>query len=440
MKIKKDVIWDVLNNIDLKGSINFDDERYTDLSEGREFFNFNKLKRNLGIINGELRNPVKQTLNLFCGHMGSGKSTELSNFSNQLDKDNFFMVINIDANKKLNLISLEFVDVFVLVAKELFEKAKLIKLEIDPIYLQGLYDWFQSKVLISKKSTDYKINITSGAKASTGLLDILLKIFTKLKSSIEISDSESESIRKDVKNSFTDFAKLFNRLLNHIKEKLENRKEILFVIDGLDKLYEREINKKIFIDNYHNFLLIDGNFIFTVNIDVIYSDNSISNKYRTEILPMIKLHNQDGSKNEKSYESLKVFISKIMDLELFENKDDIEKIIYFSGGNPRQLLRILNQSILNNKSEEEDAKLETEAIKKGIYDLKQEFMIFMRDEQYKEAINVDNIEKKGKYTKNPLRIEMLHNLIILQYNNFFWRTNPLVRDIGKYKELKNGSN
>lgn len=438
MAIKKDVIWDVLSNIDFKGSINFDDERYTDLSEGREFFNFNKLKRNLGIINGEFRNPVTQTLNLFCGHMGSGKSTELSNFANQLDKDDFFMVINIDANQKLNLISLEFVDIFILIAKELFEKANKMNLKIDEKYLQTLYDWFQTKVLISKKSKDYKIKINSGIKSQIGLLD-LLKIFTQLKSSIELSDSESETIRKDVKNSFTDFAKSFNELLNHIKEKLKTRKEILFVVDGLDKLCEKE-TKKIFIDNYHNFLGIKGNFIFTVNIDVMYSDNSISNKYKTEVLPMIKLHNQDGSKNDNSYESLKIFISKIMNLELFENQDDIEKIIYFSGGNPRQLLRILNQSILNNESEEEDAKLETKAIQKGIYDLKQEFMIFMRDEQYDEAVKVDKIKNKEQYTKNTLRIEMLHNLILLQYNNFFWKTNPLVRDIGKYKELQNGSN
>ncbi|MCX6581216.1 MAG: hypothetical protein NT166_13650 [Candidatus Aminicenantes bacterium] len=72
-------MWEVNANLNFDLPLAEDDPRYVDSEKGRGKFSYNEMYRTLGIDvkQGELRAPREKSYNLFCGHRGCGKSTEL---------------------------------------------------------------------------------------------------------------------------------------------------------------------------------------------------------------------------------------------------------------------------------------------------------------------------------------------------------------------------
>ena len=88
-------MWHVNANIDFDIPLDDNDPRYVDTEKGRGEFSFTGLFNTLGVDfkRGELRTPREKSYNLFCGHRGCGKSTELRRLSRYLHRDKLFFVV-----------------------------------------------------------------------------------------------------------------------------------------------------------------------------------------------------------------------------------------------------------------------------------------------------------------------------------------------------------
>ena len=65
--------------------------------------------------------------------------------------------------------------------------------------------------------------------------------------------------------------------------------------------------------------------------------------FRHSILPMIKLETPDGARKvEPGYAALRELLLKRADTSLFDSTETIDYLIQYSGGNPRELLKLLD--------------------------------------------------------------------------------------------------
>lgn len=199
---KKDFVpprdmWAVNADLDFNEPLCEDDPRYVDTEKGRGEFNFKRLLTTLGVdVNsGELRAPREKSYNLFCGHRGCGKSTELRRLSNYLNRDNLFFVIFLDSVLDLDTNNLHYPDVLLALADRLLVKLRDEKVKVEEVLLENLNRWFSEKILKSERLKDFSMEVQADAGIKTGI-PFLVKLSAMLTSKIKTGATYKEEIRQ----------------------------------------------------------------------------------------------------------------------------------------------------------------------------------------------------------------------------------------------------
>ena len=427
-----DTLGGVYDNIQFDTPLEPNDPRYVDTIPGRGDFNFREIYQSYK-VNPETSSfdqaPPQKVYTLFCGHRGCGKSTELKRIASSLDKDNLFFVVFLDTSIELDNNNVHYVDVFMALAKKLFERLQTLDLGIDPVFLKNLEAWFSERILVNGQCRDFSSSIESGIKAEAGI-PYLFTLFSRLTSSFKINATYKNELRTTIKNTFSQFSDCFNQLLMAVSDRITtiNRQSLLFMVDGLDKL-SAEDAKKFFVNDVTQLRQINANFIYTGPIDLFCSGTQTQQLFNFSILPMIKIHERNGAKNEKGFLALRNMIYKRAHKNLFSSETDVDKIIEFSGGNPRQVLQLIQYAYQNASIDIFDA----ECIDKAIHKLANTFRYFLTAEDYKLLHEIDHSPLE-EHVQSLRTRKLLYELALLQYNDWWWKSHPVVRTLPGYKK------
>ncbi|MCD4664801.1 MAG: KAP family NTPase [Bacteroidales bacterium] len=426
-------IWEVYSNINYNNPLESDDPKYVKTEKGRGDFSFSGILKHLNVHPKEhkfLGNKTPSNVYIaFCGHRGCGKSTELTRLASELDKPGLFKVVFLESARELDPNNTQYPDIFMSLASRLLSDLGKEKIKIKKIHYERLENWFWEKVIVDEDKTEYAADLIAGAKAETGI-PFLVKIFAKITTSIKDGSTYKETLRNVIKNNFTLFAEAFNNLLAaskvEIAKKLD-RKEILFIIDDLEKLRKEEADN-IFIDNVNQLQQINSNFIYAAPIDMLYAGMQLQQFFKTYTLPMIKAYEKDGTKCDKGYSALRDMLFRYADESLFSSDEVVKRFITFSGGNPRHLLQLLEYAYINSESESFDSNAISKAVKKMATD----FEKFLENEDYGHLYKIDN--SLDKSTSDKTRF-LLRHLALLEYNEYWRKSHPAVRELDTYKKL-----
>ncbi len=167
----------------------------------------------------------KATCQLFTGHTGCGKSTELLRLKYLLEKENFH-VVYFEINSVLNMYDVDISDIFIAVASKVMESLKPLEFEIKhetglkPI-LKGLFELLK------------QVGITI---PFVPLLSVnLFSLLEKLKDSREIRSRSRQYLGTQIDNVLN----AVNReLLEPAKLFLEKqgKKGLVMIVDNLDQI------------------------------------------------------------------------------------------------------------------------------------------------------------------------------------------------------------
>ena len=155
-------------------------------------------------------------------------------------------------------------------------------------------------------------------------------------------------LRLTLRNYFTDFADAFNHLIEAAEEAVREAgmgRRILFVIDGTDLLRDEDA-RAFFIADVHQLQQMRGLFIYCAPIHLVYEGTTIEQSFdRIFNLPMIKVANADGSRNEICFSAMREMLYRRAAPDLFDGgvADDL---IEQSGGHPRDFLRLLRSAFM----------------------------------------------------------------------------------------------
>ena len=423
-------ILTILNSIEFQEPLALGDPRYVNTQEARGSQKTLKrlaLKFGLMLTDGQFF-PPSQKHSLFFGHRGSGKSTELHHYARELGKPGRFFVVEVDIPKQLDCNNLQFADVLMVLARSLLAELKELTLNLPQDALVELENWFAERVLNTEEAKEFTLEVKTTVAAKGGipyLLELLAKFTSAFKSNVTYKDN----LRRVIRNSFTQFAVVFNKLLETVEQRLQEEglaQRVLFIVDGTDKMSKADTGR-FFVEDAELLLAIDTLVIYTAPLTLKYEGNLTQSLDADLMLPMIKLYDAEGKPHESGGQAMRDILLKRADESIFTNKDDISRLVEHSGGHPRDLLRLLKLCC----EFAEDKQIDTESVDQAIRQLASEYRCFLEPDDYKLLAEID---------RNPVNIgndertrKLLYNLALLEYNDGSWRrSHPVIRTLQGY--------
>jgi len=380
---------------------------------------------------------------LFAGYRGCGKSTELNRLQADLEKD--FLVVNFSATEELDVVSIHYIELFIVAMEKLFAIAKKENLKISDEYLKSITNWIQTKEIQEIKNKYLGSEAEVGGEG-TFTIPLLASFFGKFKASAQVSKSLKSTLTKNIEPKISLLIGHCNQLIEEIRLNLDKigKKDMLLIMEDLDKI-PIDRAKALFFKYSKQLTQLRINCIFTYPIALRHSplSRTIGGNFRKIFdLPMIKVRQKEDHQkpDEKGVETMKNIIRKRMDITLFDDEKIINQMIHYSGGCIRDLFTMI-QDATDNALEFEREKITQQDFDRAYFSLRMEYDNTIADKvengevvtsvtEYFDAL-VRLVESKTKMPENTdVVLDLRQNLTILGYNGEGWcDVHPIVRDI-----------
>jgi len=392
-----------------------DSDIYVNLDKVRGKDYIEEIKFNLNIDGKTLHVTTDNFIKIiFSGHRGSGKTVELQRFQNYIDDPVRYFSIFISIEKELEVGSFQPEDLFILLIIKLIEKIHEDNIEFDSSYLKEIQkEWLSEKTVIKELKDNFKIDVRSEVAAGASFF-----VFLKLKSALKaVFSSESKTlktIRATIKKNPKYLIDKFNAVLTDFRTALNSdnhSKDILFILDGTEKI-PYQIYRELFCENSYLIRTINANMVFSVPINSYFDikANPSSDFFQTYTLPMIPITNQ-------SMPLLKQIITKRIDADTFMEDESLNFCIQKSGGCIRQLLKIVNKSLIISRG----MKITKEIAERSVKDLGRAMI-----EQF-DSEHLSILKQKKYHPADPKVLDLLFSLAVLKYNGDR-KINPLIKN------------
>lgn len=338
------------------GPLEANDDWRVDLSSARG-------KTQLGKMKAELLSARRENAGFthlaFVGHMGSGKTTELTQLADDLRSEFTPLLIQLDPVLEKEA---DYPDILLWLVTRLMEhfapsedgksSPSGTAVQLDQKLVEKITDWFAERTL--EKVDESKAQIQSEATAEGGLkagwFGLSLKLLARIQSSF-IANSESRiTQRRKFDHYTTDLFERVNQFLDHVHDQLKQHglpDQLLIIQDNLDRL-NPEPARRLFCENGQLLRSLRASFIWTAPAGMKLAPHRID--FNTRYMPIPAPKSREGAVNENALDGLRCLLDARMDLgALFDSKETVRKLCIYSGGSLRDLLRLVG-----------DAKLEAE--------------------------------------------------------------------------------
>jgi GTP-binding protein EngB required for normal cell division len=357
---------------------------------------------------------------LFSGHMGSGKSTELNRLTNDPDIIKNFLIVKYSVKETLDIYKINYIDLLISIGAEIFIEAVNNRVKIDNKLIKKLNAW--------KNSITEKTHIREkgrGAETQAGLKAFFASFTIRLKR----EHTTREAVRTIIEPKLSELIDLINSIVDSVKAGLPSGKDLLVVIDDLEKIPNIEDASKLYHDTGLYLTEPHCKIIYTVPIALHYSPRfkTVINTFGVNrFFPNIRILDKDGKRDDKtslSNRRMKEFIYKRMDRSLIE-EDALNLAIDSSGGVMRELVRIMQESCIKALTRKRD-KINNDLVKESISSIRNDFGRMLSEKHYKTLKRIRSDKMAGS---EDIDMDLLQNLSVIEYlNNERWcDVNPIV--------------
>jgi energy-coupling factor transporter ATP-binding protein EcfA2 len=418
--------------IGFQDSLAVDDPRYVETAKARaeqfeeDFFRTFGYDKNRG--NFEALQGGKHVL--FFGHIGCGKSTELARLSRALHDPQRYWVVNVNLLALLDPNNVNYCDVWLAVAQKLTEQLGRDNININPIVLKGLENWFTEQVLSVEQVKDISAEIKAGAEVGTGI-PFLSRMFASFTDAIKNGSTHRETLRTVVRNTYGNFITALNQLfvagVSGIQAANQGR-QLLIVIDGPDR-FRLDDWKKFFVDEADQLTQASCVVVYTAPIALKSSGERLDN-FDSLVLPMIKLRDLDSNvARPEAYKAMRQIIFKRAHYSLFDDISTIDTLIEYSGGHLRDALRLLSYVCVAA----DETPVTRSVIDAAAQRLAADYRDWLEKEQYPVLVEATwHPDNKGP---GAMITKLLERNALLEYNHGTWRQpHPVVKLLYGYQK------
>ena len=283
---------------------------------------------------------------LFTGHIGSGKSTELKRLQQELQDKHYFVVF-LDVQQSLDLGEITYQDVLLNIAQAVTEALEQSNIDLDAALFADIEAWFAETIVNEVYDKEVKTSAEVSGKAKIGF-PFMVTLLTKLTGEIRSGSSYRTEIRRILERDLSVFIAKLNDLLLAARLQLQknNYIDLVVIVDGLEKMRHRMLKDNessysdFFINHAEQLNAPDCHVVYTVPIAVPFSFNT-RDFYtdRAFVLPMVKYQTPEGQAQ------LIALINKRLRADLlFEPRQLLVDLINMSGGSMRDLFHLIRSA------------------------------------------------------------------------------------------------
>ncbi|MBD2268347.1 AAA family ATPase [Anabaena sp. FACHB-1391] len=388
--------------------------------------------------------PNIPTCQLFTGHLGCGKSTELLRLKAELEAQDFH-VVYFESTHVLEMVDIDITDVLLAIAGLVSKSMEAIKLRVQPTYFTKLFS-----EVVDFLQTPIELGVEAELSVGIGKITAKTKESPHLRRRLrDYLEPRTENILQSINTELLDRANL--------ELKARGKKGLVVIVDNLDRVAirplpsGRSLPEYLFIDRGDQLRKLNCHIVYTIPLALTFSNDSAQLQHRLggglapKILPMIPVRQRSGEINIEGLELMRQMVlarafpnsspPERLNLitQLFDNSDSLDRLCLISGGHVRDLLGLLFDCL-----REQDPPFDRNCVE----------LVIRRQRDYRaNAIDMNESELifqviQEQRVKGDIEYEiLLRSLFVFEYRDHqgvWFAINPVLAETEKFKSwLKN---
>ena len=318
---------------------------YIDFSSVRGSNVIRELERTIALLSNN-----EPTCQLFTGHIGCGKSTELLQLKQRLEERGYH-VVYFESSQDLDMADVDITDVLLATIRQASASLEQAGIRVKPAYFKKLFgeivEWLQTPI-----DLDFEAELSIG----------IGKVTAKTKDSPQLRKQLRQYLEPRTSNLLESINDEF--LLPAQHNLLQSGKQgLVVIIDNLDRVDStlkpsgRKQEEYLFVDRGEQLKGLNCHLVYTIPLALAFSNDlsQITNRFGVEpkVLPMVPVKQRDGNPYEAGLAFLRQMIlarafpdqseaERLASVgDVFTETADLDYVCQMSGGHVRTLLSLL---------------------------------------------------------------------------------------------------
>jgi AAA ATPase domain len=387
--------------------------------------------------------PDVPTCQLFTGHLGCGKSTELLRLKAELEAQQFH-VVYFESTHVLEMADVDVTDVLLAIAGQVSESLEAMRIRLKPAYFNKLFgeivDFMQTP-----------IDLGVEAELSVGIA----KITAKTKESPQLRRRLRDYLEPRTANILQSInQELLERAIKELKTR--GKKGLVVIVDNLDRVAirplpsGRSLPEYLFIERGEQLRKLNCHVVYTIPLALTFSNDSAELQHRLgggvapKMLPMIPVRLRSGEIFPQGLAMMRqmVLARAFPDIlpsdrlglitEVFDSLETLDRLCLISGGHVRDLLGLLFDCL-----REQDPPFERECVD----------LVIQRQRDYRaNAIDphewelIFQVVQQQRVRGDIQYYTLLRSLFVFEYRDHqgaWFAVNPVLAETEKFKSWLN---
>ncbi len=389
----------------------------------------------------------RPTCQLFTGHIGCGKSTELHKLEDNLKKKDYH-VVYFEAKHDLDMSDVDITDILLAIARQ-------VSASLEDSYKQYKIELGKYNQLLEGIGEFLSVEFIAGAEID--IPTILGKIKLTTKATPGVRTRLRQYLEPQTPNVL---AFLNEQILGEANKflKEQGKQGLVVIVDDLERLDDRPRNnsnrsnlKYIFVDRGEQLSRINCHVIYTIPLVLMYSEpQALSQKFGGQfarILPMVPVTTREGKDHVEGLGLLRQMLMKrafpdpaltdqqrlYLIPEVFDSLETLDRLCRVNGGHLRNTLAML-QSCLN----EGDPPLSRKSLEKVIRDYRDSLLTAITPEDVTLLRKVKQQQDvSGVKEQQTLFRTLFRTLLVYEYHDEegkWYEINPMLLESETFRD------
>ena len=388
--------------------------------------------------------PENPTCQLFTGHIGSGKSTELLRLKAELE-DQEFHVVYFESSQDLDMADVDITDILLAIARQVSESIEQLNIRLQPTgfkaLLEGLANVLQAQIDIQAELP----GLGSVGANSNGEFSLSLgigKITAKARDSRDLRTRLRQYLEPRTNTILQAInQELLEPSIRQLKQ--QGKQGLVVIIDNLDRIINsrtatgRPQPEYLFIDRGDQLNQLSCHVVYTIPLGLIFSNDlgRLTNRFGGDpkTLPMVPVRFQNETPCEEGIELLRQMVMarsfpeakpdqySILIPQVFDRSETLDRLCMMSGGHVRTLLVLLYSGL-----QKEDPPLSREALEDVILQRRHQLLLAIEPDEWEMLRQVGKAKKLSGLTDYQT---LLRSLWVFEYRyrkDFWFDVNPIL--------------
>ncbi|MEM1252776.1 MAG: ATP-binding protein [Cyanobacteria bacterium P01_H01_bin.21] len=409
-----------------------DRQYYVDFSEVRGGKIIEAIERTIGLksFRGE---PSCQ---LFSGHIGCGKSTELRRLQADLEEEGFY-VVYFESSQDLDLADVDVTDILLAIAHRITANLEDMGISLRPSYFENLFRDISELLQTPIEFSELELSLPAGFGKLTALAKESPKTRGRLRQYLEpLTSRILEALNREVLGQANKELKL-----------QKNKKGLVVLVDSLDRVDNR-LNEAgrpqpeyLFIDRGEQLRKLNCHLVYTIPLSLTFSNDNqmmigrFGGGVLPKTLPMVPVRTKNDDIYSEGVDLLRQLIMsrafpKIgaptcqdLVLEVFDAESTLDRLCNISGGHVRNLLGMLYTCL-----QEEDPPIKRATLDRVIKEYAERLKMAITEDEWQLLNRV--AESKTVSGEKEYQT-LLRSLFVFEYHgkdgSRWFDLNPLLR-------------